>query len=348
VWRGKPGRPRKGDDGLGILGGCWGPLDRETAVTTSGHLVSGQTGGVTRPQVGSTVPLSTLPGDPNKLSMEKLDQHQHQIEAHLETVLDETEPAQLREQMREATLSGGKRVRPTLTVLVCDALDGDIETAIEFAIGVELVHNASLVIDDIIDESKLRRGDPSAWAALGHGPAIVTSDGLLGEAFAAFGESNRAIETVSGALVHLGEGEATELMAHPVSEEEYIRLAQRKTGALFRAAAELGAIAAAADEAVIDAVGQYAERVGVAFQIRDDVLDATGDTEQLGKPTGHDADTDRPSIVEVTGLSPAEANERARAESEAALSALAEAGVADSQFSAYLSELATFVTERER
>ena len=310
--------------------------------------MSGQTGSITRLLVGSTVPLCTLPGDPNEISMERLDHHRDRIEEHLETVLDETEPARLREQMREATLSGGKRVRPTLTVLVCDALDGDIETAMEFAVGVELVHNASLVIDDIIDESELRRGGPSAWAALGHGPAVVTSDGLLGEAFAAFGESNRAIETVSGALVHLGEGEATELMARPVSEEEYMRLAQRKTGALFRAAAELGAIAAAADEAVVDAVGQYAERVGVAFQIRDDVLDATGDTERLGKPTGHDADTDRPSIVEVTALSPAEANERARAESEAALSALAGAGVADSQVSAYLSELATFVTERER
>ena len=280
--------------------------------------------------------------------MERLDHHQDRIEGHLETVLDGVEPGQLREQMREATLSGGKRVRPTLTVLVCDALDGDIETATEFAVGIELVHNASLVIDDIIDESELRRGGPSAWTALGHGPAIVVSDGLLGEAFAAFEGNSRAIAAVSETLVQLGEGEATELMARPASEAEYMRLARRKTGALFRAAAELGAIAAAADEAVVDAVGQYAEQVGVAFQIRDDVLDATGDTEQLGKPTGHDADTGRPSIIEVTELSPAEANERARAESEAALAALTDVGVADSRFSAYLSELATFVVERER
>ncbi|ERH10578.1 MAG: farnesyl-diphosphate synthase [halophilic archaeon J07HX64] len=280
--------------------------------------------------------------------MERLDHHRDRIEEHLEAVLGETEPAQLRERMRGATLSDGKRVRPTLTVLVCDALDGDIETAMDFAVGIELVHNASLVIDDIIDRSELRRGGPSAWTALGHGPAIVTSDGLLGEAFAAFGENNRAIQTVSGALVQLGEGEATELMARPVSEEEYIHLAQRKTGALFRAAAELGAIAAAADETAVDAVGQYAERVGVAFQIRDDVLDATGNTERLGKPTGHDADTGRPSIVEVTDLSPAAANERARAESEAALAALTEADVVDSRFRAYLSELATFVIEREQ
>jgi geranylgeranyl diphosphate synthase type I len=280
--------------------------------------------------------------------MESLDHRRDRIEDHLETVLDGTEPAQLREQMRQVTLSGGKRVRPTLTVLVCDALEGDVETAVDFAVGIELVHNASLVVDDIIDESELRRGEPSAWAAFGQGSAIITSDGLLGEAFALFAADTRAVETVSEALVQLGEGEATELMARPVSEPEYMQLARRKTGALFRAAAELGAIAAGADPHTVEAFGRYAEHVGVAFQIRDDVLDATADTERLGKPSGRDADLGRPSIVEVTELSPEEANERARTQSDAALDALADAGADDSRSRGYLEELATFVVERER
>lgn len=280
--------------------------------------------------------------------METLDHRRDQIEEHLEAVLDGTEPAELREQMEQVTLSGGKRVRPTITVLVCDALDGEMETAIEFAVGIELVHNASLVVDDIIDESELRRGGQSAWTAFGHGPAIVTSDGLLGEAFSLFAVDGQAIETVSEALVRLGEGEATELLTEPTTEAEYLQLAGRKTGALFRAAAELGAIAADADEQTVEAFGRYAEQVGVAFQIRDDVLDATADSERLGKPSGRDAELGRPSIVEVTELSPAEADERARTQSEAALDALDEANLTSSRSRTYLEQLATFVVERKR
>jgi geranylgeranyl diphosphate synthase type I len=280
--------------------------------------------------------------------MEYLERRRDRIERRIEAVLEETEPSALREQMEHVTLSGGKRVRPTVTVLVCDALDGDMDAAVEFAVGVELVHNASLVIDDIIDESELRRNSPSAWTSYGYGPAITASDGLIGEAFALFSTNERAMQAVSEAMVQLGEGEATELVAKPANEEEYRELARRKTGALFRAAAELGAIAADADTYTVEAVGQYAERVGVAFQMRDDVLDATADAEQLGKPTGHDAEMDRPSIVEVTDLTTEEANERAREESELALEALESADVADSEAASYLREFATFVVERER
>ena len=280
--------------------------------------------------------------------MESLDRRRDRIETRLETVLDGTEPAELRERVRHVALSGGKRVRPTITVLVCEALSGDAEAAVEFAVGVELVHNASLVIDDIIDESDLRRGTPAAWTAFGYGPAIVASDGLLGKAFALFSTDDRAMQAVSEAMVQLGEGEATELVDRPVSEAEYMELARRKTGALFRAAAELGAIAADADPYTVEAVGQYAERVGVAFQMRDDVLDATADADQLGKPTGHDAAMERPSIVEVTDLSPTEANRRAREESDAALDALAATDARDSEAIGYLRNLAEFVIERER
>ena len=280
--------------------------------------------------------------------MEYLDRRRDRIEAHLEAVLDGTEPAELRERVRHVALSGGKRVRPTITVLICEALEGDVEAAVEFAVGVELVHNASLVIDDIIDESDLRRGTPAAWTAFGYGPAIIASDGLLGEAFALFSTDDRAMQAVSEAMVQLGEGEATELVDRPVSEAEYMDLARRTTGALFRAAAELGAIAADADPYTVEAFGQYAERVGVAFQMRDDVLDATADADQLGKPAGHDAQMDRPSIVEVTDLSPAEANSRAREESDAALDALAATDAEDSEAVKYLRDLAEFVVERER
>lgn len=280
--------------------------------------------------------------------MEYLDRRREQIEDRLEAVLADIEPSGLREQVRSVALSGGKRVRPTLTVLVCEALEGDVETAIDFAVGIELVHNASLVVDDIIDESDLRRNEPAAWTEFGHGGAIITSDGLLGEAFSLFSSDERAMEVAADAVAELGEGEATELAAEPDSEETYMVLARRKTGSLFRAAAELGAIAANAEPYQIGAFGRYAERVGVAFQMRDDVLDATAEPEQLGKPTGHDAELGRPSLVEVTDLTPAEATERARSEAAAALEALEEANVDDSRATAYLRELAEFVVEREQ
>jgi len=237
-----------------------------------------------------------------------------------------------------------------VTILACEAAGGATADALDFAVGVELVHNASLVVDDIIDDSELRRGVDAAWTKYGFGTAIIASDGLLGEAFALFSEDEQAMQVVSEAMVELGEGEATELVARPASEEEYMTLARRKTGALFRAAAELGAVAADADPYTVESFGRYAERVGVAFQIRDDVLDATADPADLGKPTGQDAEMERPSLVQITDLTPEEANDRAREESAAALDALETARVQsrDGQAVEYLQDLAEFVVVRER
>ena len=291
--------------------------------------------------------------------MEYLERRRALVEERLQAVLDATEPSVMTKRLEHVSLSGGKRVRPTVTLLVFEAAGGQViggdgrgteasSNAVDFAVGVELVHNASLVVDDIIDESELRRGVESAWSAFGHGSAIVTSDGLLGEAFALFSADERAMQVVAESMVELGEGEATELVAQPTNEREYMELARRKTGALFRAAAELGAVAADADAYTVEAFGQYAERVGIAFQIRDDVLDATADAEALGKPTGQDVQMERPSFVQVTEMTPEEANARAREESDAALAALDAADAVDSRAVDYLEDLARFVVVRER
>ncbi|MDZ7746698.1 MAG: polyprenyl synthetase family protein [Halobacteriales archaeon] len=280
--------------------------------------------------------------------MEYLEQRRERVEERLEAVLDEVEPAALREQVEHVSLSGGKRVRPTLAMLVCEAAGTAGDEAVDFGVGIELVHNASLVVDDIIDESPIRRGVPAAHAEYGHGSAIIASDGLLGEAFSLFSEDERAMRVVSEAMVELGEGEATELVAQPTTREEYMDLARRKTGALFRAAAEVGAIAADADPETVAAFGDYAEHVGIAFQIRDDVLDATADPEALGKPTGQDEEMKRPSLVQVTNVDPETANDLARSRADAALDALDSTGADESQALAYLRDLAEFVVVRER
>jgi len=114
-------------------------------------------------------------------------------------------------------------------------------------------------------------------------------------------------------------------------------------------AAELGAIAADADPYTVEAFGRYAEQVGIAFQIRDDVLDATADADDLGKPTGQDAEMERPSLVRITDLTPEEANERAQDRSADALRALDGVSVdGDSRAMEYLRDLAEFVVVRER
>jgi farnesyl-diphosphate synthase (EC 2.5.1.10) len=280
--------------------------------------------------------------------MEYLERRVALVNARLEEVLKTVEPSELAGELEHISLSGGKRVRPTVTVLSCEAVEGDPTRAVDYAVGIELVHNASLVIDDIIDRSELRRGTRSAWAEFGHGPAIVASDGLLGEAFALFSPDKEATRIVSESMVKLGEGEATELVARPTDEAEYMELARRKTGALFRAAAELGAVAGGADQFVVESFGEYAERVGVAFQIRDDVLDATSDADELGKPAGQDEQMDRPSLVQVTDLDAEAANQRAHVQADLALTALENADLERTEAVGYLRDLAEFVVVRER
>ncbi|QCJ47063.1 polyprenyl synthetase family protein [Haloprofundus sp. MHR1] len=280
--------------------------------------------------------------------MEYLERRVAMVNDRLEAVVESVEPDELSEQLGHVSLAGGKRVRPTVTLLVCEAVGGDPVDAVDFAVGVELVHNASLVVDDIIDRSDLRRGTPSAWAEYGYGPAILASDGLLGEAFALFSAEEQAMQVVAESMVELGEGEATELVAQPTNEEEYMELARRKTGALFRAAAEVGAVAGGADPFAVESFGEYAERVGIAFQIRDDVLDETANSADLGKPAGQDETMERPSLVQITDLTPEEADGRARAQSEAALEALDATDIPESDARKYLRDLAEFVVVRER
>ena len=280
--------------------------------------------------------------------MEYLDRRRTLVEDRLEDVLSTVEPPALAQSIDHVMFAGGKRVRPTLTILCCEALGGRTADAVDFAAGIELVHTASLVVDDIIDDAAVRRGEQSAWAAFGVGPAIIASDGLLGEAFALFAPNPTALRVVSAAMVELGQGEAVELVDRPTTEAEYRELARRKTGALFKAAAELGAIAADTNGTNTDAMGEYAERVGIAFQMRDDVLDATGAPEQIGKPTGTDAHMNRPSLVEVTAMGPEEALERANEEARAAAAALDRIDRLDPTAARYLRDLAAFVVERDR
>lgn len=278
--------------------------------------------------------------------MHYLDVHRSTLETRLSEVVNEINLPPLRKSVQHSALSNGKRFRPLLTLISCESVGGDPEEAINFAVGIELIHTASLIIDDIIDSSTIRRNNTSSWVEFGHSDAVISSDSLIGEAFTLFSSNPLALECVSKAMEDLGSGEAMEIVSQPQNEAQYLDLARRKTGSLFRAAAELGGIAAKSDPSTINLLGRYAESLGMAFQIRDDVLDVTSNVLTLGKPIGQDAHLNRPSLLQVAGISPLEANSRAHLQANKALRILGEIETINGVSLDYLSELVNFAISR--
>ena len=201
--------------------------------------------------------------------------------------------------------AGGKRIRPALTLEFCRLFGGDEEAALPFACAVEMVHTYSLIHDDLpcMDDDDLRRGKPTNHKVYGEAVALLAGDSLLTAAFEAAATNTAAgAETSAMAVAYLAgcagragmiggqmmdiEGESREL-----SLDELLRLHSRKTGALINAACVLGAMAAGLrpGDARLERVNSYAESIGLAFQIVDDILDVTGDESALGKRTGVDA-----------------------------------------------------------
>jgi len=209
-------------------------------------------------------------------------------------------PPRLAEAMRYAMLSGGKRVRPLLTLLACAACEGDEGDALAPACAVELVHGYSLVHDDLpaLDDDDLRRGQPTVHRAFGEATAILAGDGLLTLAFELLGREIaapaisaacvRELAAAAGAAGMVG-GQVDDLDGlaeaerNPRAAERLEAIHVRKTGALLLASARLGAIAAGADESARYAIDEYGRRVGLVFQIVDDVLDLEQDNQAVAE-----------------------------------------------------------------
>ena len=192
----------------------------------------------------------------------------------------------------ETIAAGGKRLRPLLLFLAAGAPPPESDGLLRCAVAVELVHSATLVHDDVLDGSPLRRGRPTVMATAGRLAATATGDLLFSRAFAELAElasieSIRVLSRASSGLV------AGELMQRsdawrPIGLERYLERCRLKTAVLFRAACELGALQVEADPARVGALGAFGERIGIAFQLLDDILDVTGPPERTGKPRGAD------------------------------------------------------------
>ena len=229
------------------------------------------------------------------------------FDAHYLLPFRQGEAQRLAEAMGYSLEAGGKRVRPTLCMLSAEAVGGKAEDALSCAVALEFIHTYSLIHDDLpaMDDDDLRRGKPTNHVVFGEGQAILAGDGLLTEAFQVIAAdaglpAERRIEAVAVLAEAAGwhgmvGGQSLDLLGEELTRSgqpyglEHLQLIHRlKTGALLRASLELGAIAAGAASTLRQAAREAGSLLGLAFQIQDDILDATSTEEQMGKRVGKD------------------------------------------------------------
>lgn len=254
------------------------------------------------------------------------------INAALEQFLSNNSPALLWEAMRYSVLSGGKRLRPRLMLAACSGLGGDINTAMPFACAVEMIHAYSLIHDDLpdMDDDDLRRGKPTCHIVYGSAMAILAGDALLNLAYEVMGgaclehpENIGAMTAIARAAGAYGmvAGQVADILSENkiIDESELIYIHANKTAALIRACLEAGGVLSGADTRRLAHLSEIGENLGRAFQIRDDLLDVTLPTEELGKPALSDVKNNKTTYVSVFGLERAKKDCRALTERAAGL-----------------------------
>lgn len=225
----------------------------------------------------------------------------------------------LSEAMQYSLLGGGKRIRAFLVLEFCRLFGGTEKAAMPYACALEMVHAYSLIHDDLpcMDNDPLRRGKPSCWKAFGETTALLAGDGLLTKAFETAADCTAPPERALAALQILAQsagdtgmlgGQVIDLEYEnrPMPEELLVRMYGQKTGALLRAAVKIGCVLAGADENKIFFADQYAQKIGLAFQIVDDILDVTGNEQALGKPIGSDKESGKTTFVTLYSLEEAQ------------------------------------------
>jgi geranylgeranyl diphosphate synthase type II len=241
-----------------------------------------------------------------------------QVEEDLDRwLLEPGVPAELAEAMHYCTEGGGKRLRPGLVRLSCEAVGGDggSEATRRCAVAVELVHTYSLVHDDLpaMDDDELRRGRATAHVRFGEAMAVLVGDALLTRAFGVLAPVDCELAGRLAAELARGAGPAgmvagqvadMKLCDVPEGADGLTYIHFRKTGALIRSAVRMGGLCGGADEPTRNALTRYAEALGLAFQLTDDLLDVLGSAEQTGKSTGKDAASGKRTYVSEAGIEP--------------------------------------------
>ena len=281
---------------------------------------------------------------------------QRDVERALERWVSDDSPAGLGLAMRYAVLDGGKRLRPLLVMAAAEAVSGDSAAALRAAVAVELIHAYSLVHDDMpcMDNDVLRRGKPTVHVKFGEAQAMLAGDAMQALAFEVLtpdeGMSPQLMSTLVRLLARasghdgMAGGQAIDLasVGRRLDERSLRDMHRRKTGVLLQASVMMGAACGSADAAALAALSEYGAAVGLAFQVVDDVLDVTQDSEVLGKTAGKDVEQDKPTFVSLLGL---EAAQRYALDlRDQAHAALARSGLGQA---AYLACLADKIVERD-
>ncbi|HIY81998.1 MAG TPA: polyprenyl synthetase family protein [Firmicutes bacterium] len=217
------------------------------------------------------------------------------------------------EAMRYSVLGGGKRIRALLVLNFNRILGGAANDAMEFAAAIEVMHAYSLIHDDLpcMDDDDLRRGKPSCHVAFGEAIALLAGDALQTLAFETLARNTslepaqvlqavRELAAAAGSRGMVG-GQTVDIEGTAQTVEQLTGMCMMKTGALIKCAVRLGCLSVGADEASMAQADIYADAIGLAFQIRDDILDVIGSTEELGKPVGSDAEQQKATFATVLG-----------------------------------------------
>ncbi len=211
--------------------------------------------------------------------------------------------------------AGGKRLRPALVLLMSRALRYQGEHHLSLAAVVEFIHTATLLHDDVVDESTLRRGRATANALFGNAASVLVGDFLYSRAFQMMVEAGdmRIMRTLADATNVIAEGEVLQLLNindPDVTEARYLQVIRYKTAKLFEASARIAAILAGVDEACEEQCAEYGRRIGTAFQLIDDMLDYCGDTAEIGKNVGDDLREGKPTLPLIYLLERGNAEQR--------------------------------------
>jgi len=223
--------------------------------------------------------------------------------------------AKLLESMRYSLLAGGKRIRPVMCLKFCEAVGGKPEAALDAACAIEMLHTYSLIHDDLpcMDNSDMRRGKPSSHKKYGEFTALLAGDALLTAAFEtllgsrlpsdAVVEMARILADAAGPHGICG-GQYLDLFGvwKPLTEDELVEIDILKTAVLISAAARIGVVAAGGTPEQVNAAEEYALAVGLAFQVRDDVLDITAMDSEIGKPIGEDFENNKTTFAMILGV----------------------------------------------
>jgi len=262
---------------------------------------------------------------PSRELMYKLTSNAAKVDAYIDSVLKPRKPETLYEASRYLIFAGGKRLRPFLVVKSCEAVGGDAEEALPFAAALEILHNFTLVHDDVMDNDELRRGAPTVHTNWGMSIAIAAGDLLFAKVYEIMAAQKlsssklrKCIRMATQAAIEICEGQVLDVSfpgTTDVTEEDYFFMVGGKTSALFKACAEIGAMVGGGSKRQVTALGRFAWDAGIAFQLMDDYLGATANEKTLGKPVGSDIREGKKTLIVIHALNHTSAKQREKIKS---------------------------------